>query len=287
MIDHFFDSAKHAELLGAHSDMPNDIYHGGIGVSSSVVKTMHKSPAHCYARHYDPERERDKSPTLIFGSAYHALALEGQDAFDKEFVLAPDINKRTKAGKEEWAEFEKANEGKDIIKKDDFDIMCDMSEALDKTPMSAELIDVPAIIEASYFGVDEKTDLLVKVRPDFYVEGEYILDLKTANDASMEGFSRSMANFGYFQSAAWYIDYLHDITGVKTPRFVLLVQEKEKPYISQPYVIDDLAIDLGRRMNRAAMTRLAACMARDEWPAYFDTIQEIELPRWYAASHGQ
>ena len=45
-----------------------------------------------------------QSPALLEGRVQHTCFLEHEN-FDQEFIIEPQINKRTKAGKEEYAEF--------------------------------------------------------------------------------------------------------------------------------------------------------------------------------------
>ena len=289
LTQHFYRSEIHEELMGAHYEMPNDIYHNEtIGISSTVNKTMAKSAAHAFARHFDPKRERDESYNLQFGTAYHALCLEGEEGFNAECALIPtDINKRTKAGKEEFAAWEAANKGKAHIKGDDMEKLQAMRDTLWAHPAAAELIGAEkAEVESSYFFHHEESGLVGKCRPDLMVIGEYIVDLKSTVDASQDSFDRSMANFGYHQSAAWYLDGIKRATGIQMKNFILVAQEKEAPYAVQCFLIDDEAIDLGRRTNEVMMQRLARAIDSGKWPAYSETIVELALPRWYAIKHG-
>ena len=45
-----------------------------------------------------------ESPALLEGRVQHTCFLEHEN-FHKEFIIEPEINKRTKAGKEEYAQF--------------------------------------------------------------------------------------------------------------------------------------------------------------------------------------
>ena len=82
---------------GIYSGISNDAYHSGPGDSSSRIKTALTSAAH-----YLAYKSTDATPAMALGTAIHALVLE-PDTWRNELVIAPDINRRTKAGKAEFA----------------------------------------------------------------------------------------------------------------------------------------------------------------------------------------
>lgn len=65
---------------------------------------------------YRKNHPLEQTTALLVGSAVHKMVLE-PETFDSEFVIAPDINRRTKNGKEEYADFLKSAAGKSIITK--------------------------------------------------------------------------------------------------------------------------------------------------------------------------
>lgn len=286
-MSHFYNAETQSGLLGIHTDMPDKQYHEvNPGISSSMLKTMKKSPAHFWARHMDPERNRDDSPILIFGRAAHAYILEGQPAFDKSCVVAPDINKRTKAGKEEWEEFEKAHAGKDIIKKDDYELIQKMAAKVNSHPAATPILTDPSgVAENSGFWVDDDTGLLCKFRPDWWIQGSpsAIIDYKTCVDASPEGFSRGLNNYDYNLSAAWYLEGLLKTVGEKCNTFVFIAQEKtpEQGFAVAVYVLDEQVIEASRNVNRILLRRIAEALSSDKWPGYNnDEVTQISLPAW-------
>lgn len=286
-MNHFYDPDTQSGLLGIHPEMSNEEYHQKQpGISSSMLKTMKKSPAHFWARHLDPERSRDESPILIFGRAAHALVLEGQEAFNKEFVLAPNRAKRSNADKEFWAEFTEVNKDKDIIKVADYELIKKMADKMNQHPAAKPILeDESAVAEYSGFWVDEDTGLLCKFRPDWWIQRGHsaIIDYKTTVDASPDGFSRQIHNYGYGHSAAWYLEGLLNTTGEKCDNFVFLAQEKtpEQGFAVAVYVLDEEVIELCRNVNKILLRRIADALHKNEWHGYNnDEITQISLPPW-------
>lgn len=86
---------------GIYQDISNEDYHNSPecnALSAGGIKSILKTPAHFKAA----QTGNSPTPAMIFGSAAHSYILTPQLG---EVVQAPDINRRTKAGKEEWAEF--------------------------------------------------------------------------------------------------------------------------------------------------------------------------------------
>ena len=59
-------------------DMPNDFYHNAPGISSSTIRRFGQSQVHAL------QEEMEDSHALRFGSAAHAMIVEGESVFNKE-----------------------------------------------------------------------------------------------------------------------------------------------------------------------------------------------------------
>ena len=91
--------------------IPQSEYRSHPAISKSDLFKITKSPLHFKWAMENRERE---TPSLIFGRACHKYVLE-KESFYKEFAVMPDINRRTKAGKEEYEAFLSENSGKDAV----------------------------------------------------------------------------------------------------------------------------------------------------------------------------
>lgn len=269
---------KTVEILGLYPEMSNDAYHNGPGISKSGLDKIAKTPAHYYAAYLDPNRERrEPTPAMVFGAAYHAFLLE-PDVFAKEYVIAPEgIDRRTKEGKAFFAEVEAA--GQTALKTDDSKKLHAMRDAMMAHPAARKLLAKPGKREVSVFWKDPEYGMLAKCRPDFLTDDGYIIDLKTTEDASPAGFGRSSFNYRYHVQHPWYVDGCQ-AADIDVKAFIFLAQEKEPPYAVGLYVLDDVAVELGRQTYARDLATYAHCASTGQWPGYEATIKTLSLPAW-------
>jgi uncharacterized small protein (DUF1192 family) len=248
-------------------DMPADEYLDVPAMSASGAVVMvgrcplvfwHSSP---WNPDYVPERKRNYD----FGTSAH-LALLEPDKFAERVALIDAEDYRTKAAKEAR----------------------DAAYAADKVPLLAHLMpQIQAIRDAfdrhgiardafkdghaerSFFWIDAEFNIPCKARPDFVRRGNrYIADLKTTEIARPDAFERRAYELGYFQRAAWYLEGVEAVEGVRPKEFWLVVIERDPPHALTVCKIDERALEWGALMNRKAKETFAWCREHDEAPNY-------------------
>jgi hypothetical protein len=139
--------------------------------------------------------------------------------------------------------------------------------------------------EQSLFWQDDETGVFLRARLDFLPKwhgGRAIVpDYKTAPSAAKDAVSRSIYAYGYHQQGSFYVDgaIALDLAGDDTA-FVLVVQEKQPPYLVNVLEPDVVAMRIGRRRNRQAIDLYAECKATDTWPGYSSDVELVGLPPW-------
>lgn len=158
-----------------------------------------------------------------------------------------------------------------------------MRDAVMAHPAAGALLKgCPGKAEQSVYWIDPETGVLCRCRPDWWRDDDLLVDLKTTEDASPEGFAKSIANWRYDVQDAYYQDGVKLATG-RTPRgFVFIAVEKKPPYAVAVYRLDDESRDLGRAQYRADLNRYAECMTSGNWPGYSGRIEPISVPAWHA-----
>ena len=99
-------------------------------VSLSALKAFAKSPNH-YIQYI--HRKREPSTAMTLGSAIHCALLEPQE-LNKRYAFLPDINRRTKAGKEAYAQFQSLHEGKEILPQAEYERLLLVRDAVSRNP---------------------------------------------------------------------------------------------------------------------------------------------------------
>lgn len=268
-----------------HTDAPIGIRYGMSfadylavpAMSCSGLKKLRKSPAHWFAGD-DPSAERRDS--LRRGSLLHTKVLEPHTLADRYRVKPESLSFATKDGKA-WRDATPA--GVEIISADEDAASSRQAAALRRVPEIGGLLGSAGLAEVSFFWMDEATGVLCKGRADWVLcreAGAILLDLKTCEDASPEGFGKACARYGYHMQAAWYSDGWRAATGQHVLGFVFGAVESGWPHIASAYMLDDESTERGRAECRRLLTQYADCLSRDQWPGYVETITPISLPAW-------
>jgi exodeoxyribonuclease VIII len=216
----------------AYHSLPPEI------VSNSYLSRLDKCPANARV-------PQETTPTLEFGQAVHSFVLEGKAIFDQRFAVAPAVDRRTVDGKAAWAAFVETSEGKIVVKAEDFVKIYGIDQAVKSHPFAADLL-ADGIAETTAIWKDKKTGITCKCRPDWIPEGHNILvDLKTTKDAGEYGFGKSCSTYRYFQQAAFYKKGYSIASGTPIDAFVFIAVEKEFPFRTEIYAIDDDYLEWG------------------------------------------
>lgn len=260
-------------------------------ISASDIKTFLQSPALYWHQKNSPKKQSDGRHYQI-GSAVHAMILEPQ-YFNDEFVVVPNFDMRkavdqAKAEKFYSQKFIEKNGHKISITEQELELISEMANNAMKNETLVELIK-GSYREVSIYTVDEKTGLKVRLRPDSFPKTKNtILDLKTAVDSSPKEFIRSVYNYGYDVTAAFYMDF------AQRENYVFACIEKQAPYQTELYMLDDAKIEAGRKKYRMGLDLMKFCKENNFYPShvefqimkesyelenldsYFDTLEKSE-----------
>jgi hypothetical protein len=247
----------------------NASYHGyKDAISKSRLSKMALTP-----RYFKWCEDNPQEPTedLIFGSAFHKAVLEPR-TFGKEFVVMPYIDRRTKAGKELYAEFESKANNRDIITQENYDIICGMRERVMENKYARALLS-NGFVENSMYYTDDLTGIECKIRPDVYkIVGDKVIitDLKSCKSASPEDFTRDIVKYGYDLQCAMYKTGVSKVLHVpiENIEFVFVAVEKKAPYLMGIYEADNNIFERGESLYRKYLGMLKQCRETNDWYDY-------------------
>ena len=98
---------------------------------------------------------------------------------------------------------------------------------------------------------------------------------------SPESFGKAVWNLEMLIQAGHYSNGFFAAYGC-WPEFGWTAVETSRPYAVQMYSASQLQIDYGRDECSRLLRIYAECAAANNWPAYGDDVQELELPGWAA-----
>jgi exodeoxyribonuclease VIII len=262
-------------------DQTNDEYHDGPGISKSHLDAIaSKSPMHYWHKYINPDREpRETTAAMNMGTAVHTAILE-PDLLGSTIVQAPEVNKRTNAGKAEFEAFCNANKDKVIITASEYEAVQQIRDAVHRHPVASSLL-MGGRSEQSVYAIDKETGELIKCRIDFlHNSGAYTLDVKTTDDSGPNGFGKSCANYRYPVQTAWYNRVMDTAFGEHPEQWIFLAVEKEPPYAIGIYVAD--YIDTARAAIAAQrdFERIIKHRRSGHWPDYGAEPLPLVLPSW-------
>lgn len=234
-------------------------------LSVSALKAFNRSPNH-YIQYLTGKRKPGKAMT--FGSALHCAVLE-PDEFDKRYAIAPKLDKRTSAGKKAHAAFVDACGEREVLSHTEHERLVLVKDAVQRCDAAMLLLSQATKFE------EVRTEVIggvpFKGVADI-VTPTCVVDLKTAQDGSPQGFQRSATNLHYHLQAAayrrlWNVD-----------EFFWIVVETEAPWNVVVYKQDDASND---KADAKLMGLIAAWQAWDGKPAsYADKVLTLSLPPW-------
>lgn len=262
-------------------EMSNDEYHAGPGISKSHLDTIAgKSPLHYWAKYLDPNRVREEpTPAMQLGSAIHCAILE-PDLLAAQYVANPGIDRRSNAGKAEYAAFCAEHAGKVILPDEDYQACLRVRDAVLLHPVVRGLL-AGGKAEQSFFAIDRETGELIKCRTDYlHDSGALVVDVKSTDDASPTGFAKSVANFRYHIQPPWYFDVLEAAFGETPANWVFLAVEKKPPYAIGAYFVHPEDVRRAREVARRDLMRIIECKRAGLFPDYAAEVLPLELPRW-------
>lgn len=238
----------------------------------SGAKELLKSPSHYVA---SLAIVKEPSKAMILGTRAHTAFLEPA-AFNKAFVPAPDMDKRTKEWKE-WVAANPLNDGQEYIPQAEFDIIDGIASSAEDALATLNIDPGQWRVEVPEVRQHQPSGVMIKGRPDLVttIGGKRVtIDLKTTNDASDWSFSSDANSYMYHMQAAFY----KFLTGAE--RHILIAVESKPPHAWRTYEFDQQALDIGQALMDQAIASYALCSATGSWPGYKKELTTLSLPKY-------
>ncbi|MGL4830852.1 MAG: hypothetical protein ACRCXG_16330 [Vibrio sp.] len=282
-------------------DMPNEIYHAVVGISSSKIKDAMISMMYYNAKHNTKEIERESGSQFDIGNVFHSICLE-PDLTSKEYICEPSgegvpqkpttpqiekYNEWVKLGSPEkpknpkayptdlmfercgfWNDFYETTNGRYPVAADDWKLAESMVNSAMNDEDASKLLRHPARrCETSYFKRCDTTGMIIKARPDIEV-GRIIGDLKSIafrgsydEKYLISALRKEVFNRNYHLSAAMYLD----ITG--KDQFLWIFTNKQKGYHWTATVrASSEILERGRELYLEYKQKISDAYTSGKWP---------------------
>ncbi len=244
-------------------DCTNEEYHAETEhVSSSSLKVFMDNPSAYYGVYVVktwPRQEPTKA--MIFGSLFHALALEGEVGW--RVWDGPD--RRTKIGKEAWSEFSSQAHGYEIITSDEQVKLYGMLSALERSKPAMALLETEHGTIERCVRWTHPSGIHCKCRWDKLCYSGVQCDLKVVAEPGPGFFRGRIKTFRYHCQAALYTQGLESLTGQKDGPFRFITICAEWPHNVHIYELPDWAIQLGHEQVNLGLREMARRRAENDW----------------------
>jgi exodeoxyribonuclease VIII len=245
-------------------------------LNASAINTFIRRGANYYrAKYVDKMIEEPDSQAFVIGRMFHCILLE-PDQFDKRFVVAPDVDRRTKAGKAEWEAFMQSLDGsKNVtcVTTDDCEQVFAMVDAVRGHDYASDLLnaDIERICETPI--LFEHLGVPAKALPDIVLpKSQLIVDVKTISSAgksigaaaSPSSFRKSVESFGYHRQARWYQLACAHAWGTEFG-FLFLVVESKPPFDVACYLMSQELLSIAQKEIDEAVTDIAKRAMVNRW----------------------
>lgn len=270
-----------AVLEGIVPNLPDHEYHAHKALSSTGARLLLDSPARFHYAQSHPQEPRD---VFDVGSAVHSKVLGVGAAIT--VLDHPDWRSKLAQAQREQS---RENGHIPILRKQASEIDA-IAEAVLSHPTARLLFEQAGTPEASVFTTDPQTGVNVRARfdylPDLDVDDPWTVDLKTALDASPDGFAKSVASYRYDIQQEFYLGAYATVTGDFMARMKFVACEKVPPYLVGVYQLSSEFAEMGRAKVRQALEVYAACSAADIWPGYPVDADPLQPPTWLMFQEG-
>lgn len=254
---------------------PAEEYHAQAGafLSSHQLADFRRCPLLYHKKELGLVEGEEDRPAYVIGRAAHVLVLEGREAYEERYAVGGPVNpktgepygRRTKAFRE-WAE----SHEKSVLGSGQAALIEDMSGSINAHEEASALLAegvAEGVVRAEYRG------LPCQARLDWLSPRRGIVDLKTCDN--LDWLQTDARLYGYAHQLAFYRAIVAVATGGNLPVYLIAI-EKREPYRCGVWSMGEDVLEVARRENEDAISRLAVCRQLGQWPTGYEGIRVFD-----------
>lgn len=249
------------------------------GENQSSLKKILDSPAHYQAA---KKNKLVPTPAMEIGTALHCRALDGEEAFARQYIKKPEgLSLATKEGKAWKAELGRKKALTSGGKDDPWGSVQGMTESLQRLAwFDASQEDYIKFNEVSIYW--DWNGVYCKARLDrILVDEGIVLDLKTTDSVDPDTFVKKVVNLGYDFQAAYYAKAAEAAYG-RPFKFIFAAVERKAPYTVDLFEVTPAMMEEGLVKCEMALHQWKQCEAAGLWPNREPRIHSLDYPAWYS-----
>lgn len=263
-------------------------YHARPELSSTGARLLLPEYKGSPAKFRWDQSHKRTSAAFDFGHVVHAKVLGvglGIVEYPAEHITAGG-NVSTSKAAVAWAS-EQRSAGFTVVSAEDAAKADLMAEAVLLHPFAGPLFEVAEHREVSVFA--DVDGVPCRARFDALSgetrRGILAVDLKSAEDATPSGFTRSIHKWGYDVQLAHYEDTYLASEGRRVDEFWIVAVEKSGPFEVAVHKLDLLWAEMGHTKAAAARRIYRECVESGEWPGYAPTPHTLAAPAYAVIEH--
>lgn len=268
---------KEQYKLGTHN-LTEEEYRAIKALNHSSIKNLFPPKTPLDFIHYR-DHPPESTPAMDFGTAVHLAVLQ-PDIVESRIAIMPDFDRRTKIGKEDYAEFVMTNKGKIFLNQDQADSINWIVDAVERNTYLQLLLGKEKLTEVS--AVFDWDGVLCKFRADCVLPYEnLIIDLKTTQAGHERAFAHSVHEYCYHTQAEFYMTGMELITADAWCDFLWVVVESKPPHHIYIYEPEKTWLTTARDMLQNAIDLFRECETNKHWPGVDPVKRVLPAPKWY------
>ena len=245
-------------------------------LSKSRLDLIHRSPYLYWWKYLSGQYEApEDTPAQILGRALHCRILEPGEFGKRYATIPPNIDRRTKEGKQRFENFTASLDGHTLI-------TFDQDQQIERMHRSLMSNDIAKMMLLGDGAAELQIDWEFNGQPmrgvvdKYYEPRGIIIDVKTTDDASPMAFARSVKKYRYNVQAALYMHGMESL-GYSPQAFVFIAIEKSAPYQMAMYYISPTDIAKSVQDINSDIEIYQRCLELNSWPMYDNNITELIL----------
>jgi exodeoxyribonuclease VIII len=263
------------------NNMPDEEYHALNRLSYSGIKKLLCSSQTFWKWSWFNERKKEhSSDEMNLGTAYHRRILCGKADFDQSYAVKPECDRRTKEGKEIYANFRAQYPDAVEIGADEKAEIEAAAHRIETNPALAGFFN-KGVSEVVILWDDPETNVPMKAKID-HLTDDMIVDLKTFSNGGdseiMRLLTTHIIRYKYYLQAATYTEAVAQ-AGLGDREFVLFFQQTGGYNNSAPVKLSKelLLFQRGQDEYRRGVRRFAEMYRKYGKSEWFDVNDPIAL----------